>query len=217
MQEGDFVCALNGVSIDHYGEFDQRWMNQKMDMPNMLSTLPLGKKVTVDFWSKKKKQRVQKRFMMKEYAMPIRQVYPQFETVDYEVLGGVVIMPLTLNHLEGMFVQGSFTKYQDIERRHEPKLLVSAVLMGSYLAQQRTLVPNEVLKEVNDCKVATMADLREALAKPLRKGKRHFLKLFTEDRNTAILPLETLHEEEPHLQEVYKYAPSKVLGRLAKV
>ena len=217
MQEGDFVCALNGVSIDHYGEFDQRWMNQKMDMPNMLSTLPLGKKVTVDFWSKKKKQRVQKRFVMKEYAMPIRQMYPQFETVDYEVLGGIVIMPLTLNHLEGLFVQGSFTKYKDIERRHEPKLLVTAVLMGSYLAQQRTLVPNEVLKEVNDCKVATMADLREALAKPLRKGKRHFLKLFTEDRNTAILPLETLHKEEPHLQEVYKYAPSKVLGRLAKV
>ena len=109
-------------------------------------------------------------------------------------------MPLTLNHLEGLFVQGSFTKYQDIERRHEPKLLVTAVL-----------------KEVNDCKVATMVDLREALAKPLRKGKRHFLKLFTEDRNTAILPLETLHDEEPHLQEVYKYAPSKVLGRLTKV
>ena len=217
MQEGDFVCALNGVSVDHYGEFDQRWMNQKMDMPNMLSTLPLGKKVTVDFWSKKKKQRVQKRFVMKEYAMPIRQVYPQFETVDYEVLGGVVVMPLTLNHLEGLFVQGSFTKYKNIERRHEPKLLVSAVLMGSYLAQQRTLVPNEVLKEVNDCKVATMADLRQALAKPLRKGKRHYLKLFTEDRNTAILPLETLHKEEPHLQEVYKYAPSKVLGRLARV
>lgn len=217
MQEGDFVCALNGVSVDHYGEFDQRWMNQKMDMSNMLSTLPLGKKVTVDFWSNKKKQRVQKRFVMKEYAMPIRQVYPQFETVDYEVLGGVVVMPLTLNHLEGLFVQGSFTKYKDIERRHEPKLLVSAVLMGSYLAQQRTLVPNEVLKEVNDCKVSTMADLRQALAKPLRKGKRHYLKLFTEDRNTAILPLETLHKEEPHLQEVYKYAPSKVLGRLARV
>lgn len=217
MQEGDFVCALNGVSIDHYGEFDQRWMNQKMDMANMLSTLPLGKKVTVDFWSKKKKERMQKRFVMKEYAMPIRQMYPQFEHIDYEVLGGVVIMPLTLNHLEGMFVHGSFTKYKNIQRRHEPKLLVTAVLMGSYLAQQRTLVPNEVLKEVNDCKVTTMDELRKALMTPVRKGKRHFIKLFTEDRNMAILPLETLHREEAHLQEVYKYAPSEVLEKLARV
>ena len=71
--------------------------------------------------------------------MPIRQVYPQFETVDYEVLGGVVIMPLTLNHLEGLFVQGNFTKYQDIERRHEPKLLVTAVLMGSCRDQTKVL------------------------------------------------------------------------------
>ena len=89
--------------------------------------------------------------------------------------------------------------------------------MGSYLAQQRTLVPNEVLKEVNDCKVTTMDELRKALMTPVRKGKRHFIKLFTEDRNMAILPLETLHREEAHLQEVYKYAPSEVLEKLARV
>lgn len=216
MTEGDFVCSLNGISIDHYGEFDSRWMNQKMDMSNMLATLPLGKKVSVNYWSKKNKKRVQRNFILKEYAMPIRELYPQFEKVDYEVIGGVVFMPLALNHLEGFFTSGSFKKYGKIERRHEPKLLVSAVLMGSYLAQQKTLNKNEVIKEVNDIKVATIDELRKALLQPVRKGNRHYLKLYTEDRNTAILPLKTLHEEEPHLQEVYKYMPSKLLTKLAK-
>lgn len=216
MTEGDFVCSLNGISIDHYGEFDSRWMNQKMDMSNMLATLPLGKKVSVNYWSKKKKEHVQRHFILKEYAMPIRELYPQFEKVDYEVIGGVVFMPLALNHLEGFFTHGSFKKYSKIEHRHEPKLLVSAVLMGSYLAQQKTLNKNEVIKEVNDIKVATIDELRKALLKPVRKGNRHYLKLYTEDRNTAILPLKTLHEEESHLQEVYKYMPSKLLTKLAK-
>lgn len=216
MTEGDFVCSLNGISIDHYGEFDSRWMNQKMDMSNMLATLPLGKKVSVNYWSKKKKEHVQRHFILKEYTMPIRELYPQFEKVDYEVIGGVVFMPLALNHLEGFFTSGSFKKYGKIERRHEPKLLVSAVLMGSYLAQQKTLHKNEVIKEVNDIKVATIDELRKALLQPVRKGKRHYLKLYTEDRNTAILPVKTLHEEEPHLQEVYKYMPSKLLTKLAK-
>ena len=216
MTEGDFVCSLNGISIDHYGEFDSRWMNQKMDMSNMLATLPLGKKVSVNYWSKKNKEHVQRNFILKEYAMPIRELYPQFEKVDYEVIGGIVFMPLALNHLEGFFTSGSFKKYGKIERRHEPKLLVSAVLMGSYLAQQKTLNKNEVIKEVNDIKVATIDELRKALLQPVRKGNRHYLKLYTEDRNTAILPLKTLHEEEPHLQEVYKYMPSKLLTKLAK-
>ena len=216
MTEGDFVCSLNGISIDHYGEFDSRWMNQKMDMSNMLATLPLGKKVSVNYWSKKNKEHVQRNFILKEYAMPIRELYPQFEKVDYEVIGGVVFMPLALNHLEGFFTYGSFKKYGKIERRHEPKLLVSAVLMGSYLAQQKTLNKNEVIKEVNDIKVATIDELRKALLQPVRKGNRHYLKLYTEDRNTAILPLKTLHEEESHLQEVYKYMPSKLLTKLAK-
>ena len=88
--------------------------------------------------------------------------------------------------------------------------------MGSYLAQQKTLNKNEVIKEVNDIKVATIDELRKALLKPVRKGNRHYLKLYTEDRNTAILPLKTLHEEESHLQEVYKYMPSKLLTKLAK-
>lgn len=216
MTEGDFVCSLNGISIDHYGEFDSRWMNQKMDMSNMLATLPLGKKVSVNYWSKKKKEHVQRHFILKEYAMPIRELYPQFEKVDYEVIGGVVFMPLALNHLEGFFTHGSFKKYSKIEHRHEPKLLVSAVLMGSYLAQQKTLNKNEVIKEVNDIKVATIDELRKALLQPVRKDNRHYLKLYTEDRNTAILPLKTLHEEESHLQEVYKYMPSKLLTKLAK-
>lgn len=216
MTEGDFVCALNDISIDHYGEFDSRWMNQKMDMSNMLATLPLGKKVSVNYWSKKKQAHVQRHFVMKEYAMPIRELYPQFEKVDYEVIGGIVFMPLALNHLEGFFTTGSFKKYSKIERRHEPRLLVSAVLMGSYLAQQKTLQKNEVIKEVNDIKVTTIDELRKALLKPVRKGNRHYLKLYTEDRNTAILPLKTLHEEESHLQEVYKYMPSKLLTKLAK-
>lgn len=217
MREGDFVCALNGVGVDHYGELDRRWMNQKMDMANMLCTLPLGKKVTVDYWSKKHGSNVRKAFVLKEYAMPVRHLYPQFEPVDYETLGGFVAMPLTLDHAKGLFVQGRIKKYAQIEHRHEPKVVVSAVLMGSYVAQQRTLVKNEILKEVNDCPVATMDDFRKAVSKPLRKGKRHYLKLLTEERNVAIIPVATIHQEEKHLQEVYKYPASKLLGKLARV
>ena len=107
-------------------------MNQKMNMSNMLSTIPLGTKVHVDFWSQKLKQKIRRAFILKEYAMPIRSVYPEFEKIEYEVLGGFVVMPLTLDHIRGYYAKGSVKKYSKIEKRHEPRLIISSILMGSY-------------------------------------------------------------------------------------
>ena len=219
MTQGDIVCAVNGVAVDHYGEFDQRWMSQKMSMSNMLCTLPLNKKVTFDFWSAKKKQLLRKTFVLKEYAMPVRDLFPEFERIDYEVIGGVVVMPLAMDHCKGMFVQGRIKKYANIEHRHEPKLVLASVLMGSYLATTRTLEKNAVLDEVNDVKVRTMDDFRKAMRTPLThtvNGKRkRYLKFKTEERNIAILDVDVVLREEPHLQKVYKYTPSQLVAALA--
>ena len=220
MAQGDIVCAVNGVAVDHYGEFDQRWMSQKMSMSNMLCTLPLNKKVTFDFWSAKKKRLLRKTFVLKEYAMPVRDLFPEFEQIDYEVIGGVVVMPLAMDHCKGMFVQGRIKKYASIEHRHEPKLVLASVLMGSYLATTRTLEKNAVLDEVNDVKVRTMDDFRKAMRTPLThttNGKRkRYLKFKTEERNIAILDVDVVLREEPHLQKVYKYTPSKLVATLAR-
>ena len=128
----------------------------------------------------------------------------------------MVIMPLMTNHIQGIFTHNNIKKYTKIENRHQPKLVIASVLMGSFLAQQRTLGKYEILKEVNDHKVETMADFRKAIVKPIRKVGQYFIKLETKDRNVAILPTNIIHKEESHLQEVYKYKPSTLLKRIAK-
>lgn len=58
-----------------------------------------------------------------------------------------------------------------------------------------------------------MADLRKAMLTPVCKGKNFYIKLFTEDQNTAILPIRILSREESHLQQVNKYASSKLFKK----
>ena len=64
-----------------------------------------------------------------------------------------------------------------------------------------------------------MDDFRKAMRAPLThtvNGKRkRYLKFKTEERNIAILDVDVVLREEPHLQKVYKYTPSKLLATLA--
>ena len=214
MKQGDIVCSINGASIDHYGEFNERWMNQKMDMSNMLCTLPLNKMVDVHFWSGKNKKPQQKSFMLREYKMPIRNIYPEFEkeAVDFEVIGGMVVMQLTLDHCN--FALGKIRKYKKIENRHEPKLVISAVLMGSTLAISKTITSKEILEEVNDKKVKTLDEFRKAIVQTVKKHNKKYIKLSTEEKNIAILSVDTIRKEEVDLQKVYKYTGSSLLKHL---
>ena len=213
MRRGDIVCAMNGASVDHFGEFSRRWMNQKMDMSNMLCSLPLNKKVDVTYWSEKTKTVHTKNFFLREYKMPIRTVFPQFEKIDYEVIGGMVIMPLTLNHCK--FARGPIRKYMKIENRHEPKLVVASVLMGSTIAMSKTIGEKEILEEVNGAKVRTLEDFRKAILKTtLKPNKKKYIQIITEEQNMSILSVDTLRKEEAHLQSVYKYTPSALLTNL---
>lgn len=215
MKCGDIVCEINGVKVDHYGEFSQRWMNQKMSMSNMLCSLPLNHKVHVKFWSGKTKTVQHKHFMLREYKMPVRKVFPAFEkeTVDYEVIAGMVVMPLTLNHIH-VWGKNQLAKFRKIENRHEPRVILSTVLMGSTLAISKTIAEKSILNEVNDIKVRTMKDFRTAICKPITKQGKKYIKILTDDKNITVLSLHTILSEEKHLQEVYKYTPSKLLNTL---
>jgi serine protease Do len=214
MKCGDIVCSINGSSIDNYGEFNQRWMNQKMDMSNMLCSLPLNKAVEVNFWSHANKTPCTKSFTLREYKIPIRHVYPEFEkdAVDYEVIGGMVVMQLTLDHCAYAF--GRIRKYKKPEHRHEPRLVISSILQGSTLATSVTVKPTEIVEEINDIKVRTLAEFRKAIVKTIRKHGKTYVKLATEENNIAILSVDTIKKEENDLQSVYKYTPSPLLKHI---
>ena len=214
MKQGDIVCSINGASIDHYGEFSERWMNQKMDMSNMLCTLPLNKAVVVQFWSGKEKTPHRKSFVLREYKMPIRNVYPAFEkeAVDFEVICGMVVMQLTLDHCA--FTLGRIRKYTKIENRHEPKLVIASVLVGSTLATSKTVKSKEIIDEINNIKVKTLDEFRKAIVQPVKKRNKKYIKITTEEKNIAILSVDTIHKEETDLITVYKYKQSSLLKHL---
>ena len=217
LKKGDILCSINGIQIDEYGYLNERWMNQKMDLQNLMATLKLNQSVSISYWNGKKMKK--NNFLLKEFKQPIRKMYPNFESIDYEVIGGMVFMNLTINHLYNFKLRNNDNdKYTKIENRGKPKIILVNVLLGSDIAKNKLLNEGDIITKINNKSVSTLKDLRTAFPKVLYKKRTgSYVKIQTEKSTVALVSVETLLKEEPHLIETFMYRESKLLKKIKKI
>jgi hypothetical protein len=88
-------------------------------------------------------------------------MFPPLQAVEYETLAGLVIMPLTQNHID--LFRGILMQYRRKEKRMEPKLIISHIFPGSFVSTTGTLSEGMILESVNGTPVATLHDFRHAI------------------------------------------------------
>ena len=207
LTKGDVLCRVDGMDVDAFGELPRRWMNQRMTLDNLRYTLPLGRRVPIEYWSTKARKLVRTGFVMRERSLPVRKLYPLFEPVEYVVYGGMVLMPLCLNHVT-MYRYGcaALRKYQESKHCHEPAIVMSKMLQGSFLSTLQLFDDYpRVIKAINHRPVKTLADVRVALAKPVAQKGRKYTHVLTADDETVVLPVDVVKQEEARLCKKYKY------------
>src|SRR5207244_1475943 len=94
-----------------------------------------------------------------KYLPPVRMIYPEFEkeAIGYELIGGMVVMQLSLNHV-GILISRApdLVRYGKIDQQHESSLIITHVLPNSQAFKTRVLRPGESIEEVNGEKVKTL-------------------------------------------------------------
>ena len=209
MKKNDILCSINDIKIDEYGFFEKRWLDQKMTFENIISTITLHSNVKIEYWNKKKLKT--NNFKLKEIKLPIRKIFPFFEKVDYEVIGGLVIMNLSLNHLHNHdLLNDKNMKYLKLSNRVDPKLIIANILIGSSVSTDEILKQGEIISKVNNIKVNTLKDFRNSFKKILKNKKGKFIKIETENNKTNIILTDTIKREENSLIKTYEYKKSKL-------
>jgi sporulation protein YlmC with PRC-barrel domain len=139
--------------------------------------------------------------------IPIRHLYPEYGEVDYLCIAGMVIMPLSIAHIN-IFMQRNpvdFVGYTKMKNQMEYKLLISHIFPKSIAERSRYIKEGMVIKQVNGVNVGTISDLKIALENSKETGyivfKMENDELFVADIN------ETL-EDEKILSKTYFYEPS---------
>ena len=164
IKPGDMLYEFNGLKVDAFGDVSSPWSSDKASIHDLLSRLPLGAPITMVIYRNGNRHEISCSFDLTE-PYPVRTIYPDYETVDYEVIAGMVVMQLTDDHIELLLEQAPYLlEYTKLEKRTDPVLVLSHVLPGSLAQLSRSLAPGAIIAELNGHKVGTLESFKICFA-----------------------------------------------------
>jgi serine protease Do len=221
VKRGDMIYQINGYRLDIYGEMRVVWSEDKVSLIDYVSRLSIGQEISLIIYRNGVQHEIVTKF--EQMALPpVSEIYPSYEPIDYEVFGGMVVMPLTINHLQllGSRAPG-LAKYMDIQQRAEPALIITHIFPSSYAYRSRAISVGSTIHEVNGMAVNTLAQYRVALKNAV-KNKHLVLRVadnVARRSDNVIVALEwnKLIEQEAVLSRDYIYPMSSTAKDLIEV
>ncbi len=218
IREGDMIYEINNNKLDIYGEMNIDWSEDKISFTDYIDRLALGQEVHLIIYRRGECIEKTVTFDLSEQT-PIRKLYPWYEKVDYEVFAGMVIMPLTFNHLELFKDQVPGLKtYEGVNKQTKSVLLISHVFPNSELAQSRAIAAGFTLNEVNEIPVHTLDDFRNAIKKSIETGyvvlKATDQISLASENMIAVLPFAKVVKEVVDHAQLYHYPISETVQSL---
>ena len=168
VQKGDMIYEINGHQLDLYGDIN--WHEDKISIVDYVSQLKVGQKVDMVVYRNGARKELNFLFDQAE-MLPVRKMYTGYEKIDYEIVAGMVIQPLMINHLPLLINNApSLAKYTEMKYQMEPALIVTHLFPDSQAHRSRAISAGVVIKNVNGERVKTIDDLRQALFKGVDSG-----------------------------------------------
>jgi len=213
VRSGDMLYEFNGMRIDAYGDATVEWRPDKTPLFDLIGRVKVGSTIPVVVYRSGERIELTVSFDVDTFN-PIRPIYPDLEPVDYEVIGGLVIMSLADNHLPLLARRyPEILNYAQFENKSQPRLVITHVMPGSYAHQLRTLSPGNIITHTNRKKVSTLAAFRRALKKSI---ETRFLTLETEKEVFTVFDIERLLADEERLSRTLSYPMSRVVQQLKR-
>ncbi len=201
IKEGDIITKINKLTIDNFGMVDFDWLQTKQDLYTYMNQFKLGDKIEIEFYRSGK--RYNKKIELKPYVAKIRIKYPLFEKVDYEIIGGMIFMNLSLNHIKEN--PEKYIKYLNPDEQQESKLICSFIFPNTPMFILNNINKGDIIKKINGQKVSNLKEFRKALEKPIKSNKIEYLELENEDNKIAMLDLNKSLIQDMVFSDIYKF------------
>lgn len=213
IQEGDMVYAFNGFRLDPFGETDVPWSLDKVSFYDLLSRVKVNNEIHLVIYRNGERKDVKFNVTIEEpFAIKLR--FPEYEPIDYEILGGMVVMELADNHFPFLApFAPELIRYRQAEHKLEPTLVVTHILPGSYIHQLRTLKPGVIIREVNGKKVKTLTDWKRVVQKSIDTG---LLSIKTDIDILVVFSLEKILKDEERLSSTFAYPITQTIQKLQR-
>lgn len=213
LKSGDMLYALNGYTLDEYGETIVPWAHDKVSLFDLISRITIGNEITMVVY------RAGERFdlsciVQEVIPFAVRRKMFDHEDVPYDTIAGLVVMELTENHIIELLEEApELIRFRQPENRVNPVVIITHILPGSYAYQMQALKAGAVIVSVNDIPIATVSDWKRAVEKGIETG---FLVIVTEHNIMTVFSLEKIIADEQRLSESFNYPLSETFKNIQK-
>jgi serine protease Do len=211
LKKGDIIYNFDGKLVDRYGHISVPWTEDKISIESYTFYIKHGSTVPFAVYREGTYKELELSYANTELP-PIRTQHPEYEKVEYEIIGGMVIMEMTGNHLQ-LLVNNvpSLINYAEPKNQLNPVLIITHVIPDSVAQRSRVLGAGMRIKKINDEKVTTLEELRDVVRKG---GQQPYLKVQTMEGIVAAFAIEQVLFDEPRLASIYRYPISPTIKEL---
>lgn len=211
LKSGDMIYSFNGHRVDMYGDISVPWSEDKITMIDYSAHIPLNSQVTMSIYRAGKPKEL--KFNLKLGKVPdIRQKYPDYEHIDYEVMGGMVVMELARNHIPLLLNHSpELIQFEEPKNQLKSTLVITHVIPDSVAQRSRVIMVGNRIDQVNGVTVRTIDELRKAFEKSITDD---VLRVKLSNGVVTAFPLQQIIADEPRLSAIYRYPVSKVVQEM---
>lgn len=216
LKSGDMIYSINGYQVDSYGDVTVNWPSSaKVTLDEFFVRLPLNEKLSMEIYRAGKKKLISCTLTAPEQH-PIRFIYPDYEKqdIDFEIIGGMCVMQLRLNHFDYFERLVSLQEYRLIDNQHKEVLIITKLLPGSTVHKIGCFYEGAILAEVNGKAVKNLADLRAALIQSATTG---IIALTSKEKIATAISLDTMLKEEERITRDFMFSSTKAIKDLKKL
>jgi len=218
LKEGDVIYEINGHQLDAYGDVEVSWApDSKVSVLDLLNRYTTGDHVELVYYRNGTRYTADIE-MDGGFILPVRKLYEDFDEIEYEIFGGMIIMPLSLNVLQRILnndgtLASSLAKYGRPENQYEQGLIVTHIFSGSPAKDTKLLSAGACLDKVNGQKVRTLEQFRDAIASGRNSDYITITTLYSQV--FTALELKDVREREPKLAAHYGFKVSSSFQAIA--
>ena len=211
VKPGDMLYEVNGYIIDAFGETKVEWCYDKVPLLELFNRFSRGDELEFIVYRRGKRKKL--RTICEEMPIyPIHIGYPDYETIEYETIGGMVLMELRQNHLDLLPITNDLIdQYRYFDKCYEQLILITHMVPGSVIDKVECLGAGDLVSHINNSEVHTISDIRHALKKSIQTG---YVCIKTYDDFFAVLSLKEILKDELRLVNDFMYPLSTTVQKL---
>jgi hypothetical protein len=218
LHDGDILYRIGKMKVDKYCDIKLPWAPNKISIHESFIKYNIGDVINVKYYSCGDNIKKNANVILEQHKL-LRKYYNKHDKLDFEIISGIVMTQLTVNHITepdnhyiSTFRTTDLVNYYNNDKR--PTVLISNILNGSYMRKLKVFVAGERIVKVDDHNVSTINDIRLCVIDSLIVKKNKYVTLHTNEKSMVALDIKCILNDNIKLHELYKYTHTILNGIL---